>query len=42
MGWTNSIRRVKLVLVVTAVMIAAVSLVVSHKLISDLKAEEVA
>lgn len=39
--WTDSIRRVKIALVVTAVVIAVVSLVVSHALIRDLQREEV-
>ena len=42
MIWTNSIRRVKFALVGTAVVIAATSLLISHRLIHDLKAEEVA
>ena len=42
MIWTNSIRRVKFALVGTAVVIAATSLFISHRLIHDLKAEEVA
>lgn len=39
--WTDSIRQVKIGLVVTAVLIAVVSLVVSHKLIRDLQHEEI-
>lgn len=39
--WTDSIRRVKIALVVTAVAIAVVSLVVSHLLVRDLQREEV-
>lgn len=39
--WTDSIRRVKIALVVAAVAIAVVSLVVSHALIRDLQEEEV-
>ena len=39
--WTDSIRRVKIALVVTAVAIAVVSLVVSHILVRDLQREEV-
>lgn len=42
MIWANSIRRVKFALVGTAVLIAATSLLISHRLIHDLKAEEVA
>lgn len=38
--WTDSIRRVKIALVVAAVVIAAASLVVSHTLIRDLQREE--
>lgn len=40
--WTDSIRKVKITLVLTAVVIAVVSLVVSHKLIRDLQQEELA
>lgn len=40
MQWTDQIRRVKIFLVLTAVVIAVVSLVVSHFLIKDLAAEE--
>lgn len=40
--WTDRIRQVKVVLLVTAVIIAVVSLVVSHKLVRDLQHEEVA
>lgn len=40
--WTDRIRQVKVLLVVTAVVIAVVSLVVSHKLVRDLQHEEVA
>lgn len=40
--WIDSIRQVKVSLVVTAVCIAVVSLVVSHKLIRDLQNEELA
>lgn len=40
--WTDSIRQVKIALVLTAVVIAVVSLVVSHKLIRDLQNEELA
>lgn len=42
MVWTDSIRRIKVALVASAVIIAAISLIVSHKLISDLHSEEVA
>lgn len=38
--WTDSIRQVKIALVLTAVVIAVVSLVVSHKLIRDLQRDE--
>ena len=40
MQWTDRIRQVKIILVVTAVLIAVVSLVVSHKLADDLKMQE--
>lgn len=40
--WIDSIRQVKISLVVAAVFIAVVSLVVSHKLIRDLQNEELA
>ena len=40
MQWTDQIRRVKIVLVLAAVVIAVVSLVVSHVLIRDLAGEE--
>ena len=40
MQWTDRIRQVKIILVVTAVLIAVVSLVVSHKLAADLKMQE--
>ena len=40
MQWTDRIRQVKIILVVTAVLIAVVSLVVSHKLADDLKTQE--
>ena len=40
MQWTDQIRRVKIVLVLAAVVIAVVSLVVSHVLIRDLAREE--
>ena len=38
--WTDKIRQVKILLVTGAVVIAAVSLVVSHYLVRDLEAEE--
>lgn len=41
MNWINSIRKVKVALVAAAVVIATLSLIVSHKLISDLQAEEI-
>ena len=40
MQWTDRIRQVKIWLVVAAVLIAGASLYVSHRLVSDLKAEE--
>ena len=40
MQWTDQIRRVKIILVLAAVVIAVVSLVVSHILIRDLAGEE--
>lgn len=40
MKWTDQIRRVKILLVVAAVLIAVVSLVVSHFLVRDLYTEE--
>ena len=40
MQWTDQIRKVKIILVVVAVVIAVASLVVSHVLIRDLSAEE--
>ena len=40
MQWTDQIRRVKIILVLAAVVIAVVSLVVSHILIRDLAKEE--
>lgn len=42
MVWTDSIRRIKVALVASAVIIAAISLIVSRKLIRDLHSEEVA
>ncbi len=40
MQWTDKIRQVKLLLVIAAILIAVVSLVVSHTLIRDLESEE--
>ena len=40
MIWTDRVRQVKILLVVTAVLIAVASLVVSHLLVRDLVAEE--
>lgn len=40
MQWTDRIRQVKIVLVLAAVLIAVVSLVVSHFLVRDLESEE--
>ena len=40
MQWTDRIRQVKIVLVVTAIVIAVASLVVSHLLVKDLQREE--
>ncbi len=40
MQWTDSIRQVKIWLVVSAIAIAATSLLVSHYLVRDLQAEE--
>lgn len=40
MKWTDSIRNVKIILVIAAVIIAVVSLVVSHYLVRDLSREE--
>ena len=40
MQWTDRIRQVKVFLVVAAVLIAVVSLVVSHFLVKDLAQEE--
>ena len=40
MQWTDQIRRVKILLVFAAVIIAVASLVVSHILIRDLATEE--
>lgn len=41
-AWTDRIRQVKIALVAAAVVIAVVSLVVSHRLIRDLQEEELA
>ena len=40
MKWTDRIRQVKIILVVTAVLIAVASLFVSHYLVRDLSIEE--
>ena len=40
MQWTDQIRRVKILLVVAAVLIAVASLLVSHYLVRDLSIEE--
>lgn len=40
MQWTDRIRQVKIILVVTAIVIAVASLVVSHLLVKDLEREE--
>ncbi|MGX8697756.1 MAG: ATP-binding protein, partial [Prevotella sp.] len=40
MQWTDRMRQVKIWLVVAALLIAAASLLVSHKLVNDLKQEE--
>lgn len=40
MQWTDRIRQVKIILVITAVIIAAASLVASHYLVRDLATEE--
>jgi hypothetical protein len=40
MQWTDRIRQVKILLVVMAIIIAVVSLLVSHFLVDDLSAEE--
>ncbi len=40
MQWTNSFRRVKLILIILAAVIAAGSLYISHKLVTNLKSEE--
>ena len=40
MIWTDRIRQVKICLVITAIVIAVVSLIISHILIRDLSMEE--
>jgi len=40
MHWTDRIRQIKIVLVVSAILIAATSLLVSHYLVRDLQEEE--
>ena len=40
MKWTDRIRQVKIALVITAMLIAVVSLVVSHALTKDLEEQE--
>jgi hypothetical protein len=40
MQWTDRIRQVKILLVITAIMIAVISLLVSHYLVRDLQVEE--
>ncbi len=40
MQWTDSIRQVKIFLVFSAILIAGISLLVSHYLVSDLQVEE--
>ena len=40
MQWTDRIRQVKIILVAAAMIIAVVSLVVSHILVDDMKVEE--
>ena len=40
MQWTDRIRQVKILLVVSAILIAAISLIVSHYLVRDLQIEE--
>ena len=40
MQWTDRIRQVKILLVIAAVVIAVVSLLVSHFLVRDLQREE--
>ena len=40
MQWTDRIRQVKIILVIVAIVIAIVSLLVSHYLVKDLSNEE--
>ncbi len=40
MQWTDRIRQVKILLVITAILIAVISLLVSHYLVRDLQVEE--
>ena len=40
MQWINSFRRIKIVLIICAALIAAISLFISDALVSDLKQEE--
>ena len=40
MQWTDQIRRMKIILVVAAILIAVASLVVSHALTKDLETQE--
>ena len=40
MQWTDRVRHVKVILVIVAVLIAVISLIVSHRLIRDLEKEE--
>lgn len=40
MQWTDRVRHIKIILVIVAVLIAVISLIVSHRLISDLEKEE--
>ena len=40
MQWTDRVRHVKVILVIVAVLIAVISLIVSHRLIRDLEMEE--
>lgn len=42
MQWTDQIRRIKIILVVAAILIAVASLVVSHALTTDLESQECA
>ena len=41
MMWTDKIRQVKIILVVTAIIIAVASLVISHILIKDLSTRSI-